>query len=437
MSINLADAIAQLTQERKLSSDLVRKTIEEILLTAYKQKYHTDENAIVRFSDNDTKVNLYAQRRIVEQVEDEVLEIDLSHALRIHNNAEIGDEILVEIDTTEFDRGTIQNAKQRVRQKLREIQKDTIYSEFKDKVNELIIGYYQRERGGNIYCDLGKIEGILPKRFQSPREVYRDNDRIKALIHEVKKSTAGLQVILSRTHPEFVRRIFELEVPEIYDRTIEIYKIVREPGYRTKIAILTTREDVDPLGACVGLRGVRIQSIVRELEGEKVDVIKFDNDPMKYISNALSPANILSVRILDAEKRHAVAIVNDNQLSLAIGKQGLNVRLANRLTDWNIEVKTQQQASEMQIASPATDTIANLFAENHRDEEEEVSLISELSDISHNVIIKLKDNGIELIEDLLTHLEDGFTELSFLLDGEKQHLKTVLTEVLEIVENEE
>jgi len=349
MASGLADAIKALVQDKGISEELVKKTIEDFMFAAYKRKFGTAENAVVKFNDDDTEVSIYARKNIVAELEDPVFEILLKDALFENEESEIGDELLIYIDPSVFDRGAVQSAKQNAKQTLREIHKDTLYSEFKGQEGEMIIGYHQRERNGNIFVDLGKIEGILPKRFQSPRETYRANDRIKALIYEVNKTPSGLQIILSRTHTDFVRRIFELEVPEIYDNTVEIFKIVREPGYRTKISVYSNREDVDPVGACVGIKGVRIQSVVREMEGEKIDILKYVTDPKEFIKNALSPAEVENVLILNESKRQALAIVNDSQLSLAIGKRGLNVRLANRLVDWNIDVKNHAQFEEMDI----------------------------------------------------------------------------------------
>jgi N utilization substance protein A len=261
MASKMADAIKQLIQERGISEDLVRKTIEESLLAAYKNKYGSMDNAVVRFSDDGTEVTVFSRKKIVDEVEDPVREISLSDAVEYNEESEIGDELLIEVSPKEFDRSAVQSAKQKTKQTLREIQRNTLYSEFKERVGEMIIGYYQRERNGNIFVDLGKTEGILPKKFQSPREIYHPSDRIRALIYEVSKSPTGLQIVLTRTHADFVKKTFELEVPELYDRTIEIYKIVREPGYRTKMAVYSNRDDVDPVGACVGLKGVRIQAV--------------------------------------------------------------------------------------------------------------------------------------------------------------------------------
>ncbi len=349
MSSQMVEAIRQLTQDKGISEDAVLRTIENMLKAAYKRKFGTCDNAIVQFSDDLSDVSVYSRRVIVDGYEikakdfNPALHIELEDALELSPECEVGDEIDILIDPKELNFSAIQTGKQSAHQSLSEIQKDSLYSEFKDKVREIIIGYYQRERNGTIYVDLGKVEGILPAKNQSPREVYHKNDRIKALVTDIKKTNSGLQLVLSRTDPEFVRKIVELEVPEVYDKTVEIYKIVREPGYRTKIAVYSRREDIDPVGACVGLKGVRIQSVIRELEGEKIDILKYDADPCEFIKNALSPAEVTGVVILDEEKRQALAVVSESQFSLAIGKQGLNVRLADRLVDWNIDVKTEDQ----------------------------------------------------------------------------------------------
>lgn len=434
MKNELADAIRQIVQDRGISEDLVRRTIEEFLLAAYKSKFGSVENAIVQFTEDGSGVALYAQKMIVDEIEDFVTEIELSEALEYSGEAEIGDELLIEIEPKDFDRAAIQSAKQKARQSLRDIQKDTLYSEFKEKEGEMIIGYYQRERNGNIFVDLGKIEGILPKKYQSPMESYRPNDRIKALIYEVDNRPSGLTVILSRTHTDFVKRIFELEVPEIYDRTVEIFKIVREPGYRTKIAVYSNREDVDPVGACVGMKGVRIQSIVRELEGEKIDILKFDNNSRSFIKNALSPAEVSSVVVLDESKRQALAIVQESQLSLAIGKQGLNVRLANRLADWSIDVKTEEQFEEMDISVDSKRAVSALFGDI---EEEEITKISELPEVPEKIVKILTENGVELIETLITIPEEELAGFEGLTKEDTEALKAIISENVDIVEETE
>jgi N utilization substance protein A len=428
----MSEAIRQLIQDRGISEELILKTIENTLLAAYKRRFGNADNAIVRFNDDNRVVSIYAQKKIVDGVYDPVAEIDLEEARELNPEAEIGDDLLIEVDPKDFDRIAVQSAKQTAHQSIREIQKDSLYSEFKDKEGEIIIGYYQRERNGTIYVDLGKVEGILPKKYQSPRELYHVNDRIKALITEVNKTPAGLQVVLSRTHTDFVRAIFELEVPEVYDKTVEIHKIVREAGYRTKLAVYSNREDVDPVGACVGLKGVRIQAVIRELEGEKVDILKYDPDPRRFIKNALSPAEVRDVIILDEGKHQALAVVADSQLSLAIGKQGLNVRLANRLVDWNIDVKTDAQFEEMDIASESRRAVSELFGDS-----EEISKIAELPGITRETAEIFLENNIEFIEDFLALPEEAIAGLKGISTAQMEELRRLIEEYVEIVEDEE
>ncbi len=437
MNADFAESIRLIQSERGITEDLVLATIEEFLMAAYKKTFGTSDNAVVKFSETGSEVAIYAKKIIVENDDlyDPVSEIELKDALELNEDCEIGDELLIEIDPKDFDRGAVQSAKQKARQNLREIQKDTLYSEFKDKVGEMIIGYYQREKNGTIFVDLGKTEGILPRRFQSPREEYHHGDRIKAMIAEVKKTPTGLEILLSRSHGEFVKRIFELEVPEIYDGTVEIFKIVREPGYRTKVAVYSTRDDVDPVGACVGLKGVRIQAIVRELEGEKIDILKYDNDTLNFIRNALSPAEVQDVIVLDASKRQSLAIVPEQQLSLAIGKQGLNVRLANRLVDWNIDVKTEAQFSEMEVSQEISRAASDLFS-GIDGVVDEITRIGELPDIPERLVSLLKENGIELIETLINLNVEELEGLSGLTPADVEQIQKIIEDNVEIIESD-
>ena len=432
MSSDMGLAIRQLIEDRGISGELVVRTIEETLLAAYKRKFGTEENAVVRVNDEGTEIAIFAQKRIVETVEDSVFEIALTDAVAYNEDAEIGDELLIEINPKEFDRVAIQSAKQKARQTLRDIQKDTLYSEFEGRVGELIVGYHQRERNGTIFVDLGKTEGILPRKYQSPREQYRPNDRIRAMIFEVEKAPLGLQIVLTRTHTEFVKKIFELEVPEIYDHTIEIHRMVREPGYRTKMSVYSTRDDVDPVGACVGMRGVRIQTVVRELEGEKIDVLRYDPDPRSFITEALKPAEIEQVIVLDEAKRQALAVVPESQFSLAIGKQGLNVRLANRLTDWNIDVRTRPQVNEMDIGADSQRAVSALFG----DVSEEITQVGELPGIEPRIAAALTQAGIELIETLVATDEEQLRGVEGLSDDDVVALRKLIDENVEIVEEE-
>ncbi|MEM5947814.1 transcription termination factor NusA [Spirochaetia bacterium 38H-sp] len=438
MAIDLSEAMQSLMHERGLSEELVKKTVEDFLIAAYKKHFGTAENVIVEFSDDGYQVSLFSKKIVVDDddFDDDVTQIPLTEAKELTAEAEAGDEIILEIDPKTFDRGSVQVAKQRAQQEIKDIQRDTLYSEFKDKVGEVIIGYYQRESNGNIYVDLGKTEGILPKKYQSPREVYKANDKIRALVYEVNKRSSGLQIVLSRTHPEFIKKILEAEVPEIYDKTVEIYKIVREPGYRTKIAVFSRKEGVDPVGACVGVKGSRIQALVNELEGERVDVIRYSPDPVVFIKEALSPAQVERVIVIDKDKKHAVAIVKDNQLSLAIGKQGLNVRLANRLLDWIIDVNTVEQAQENGILSGAIEAMEAVFS-NTEEETEEITRIDELPGFPPELVRLLEDNNIVEIEELVYRFTEGeLASLDGMTDEYMQIIEKVLEDSVEIIEEE-
>jgi N utilization substance protein A len=430
MATDLTEAILQLAQERNISEDLAVRIIEDTLRSAYKKKFGSDENAEVRFDDLKRSVSIFSRRQIVDGVYNPATEIELEEARALDPEAEEGDEILIELDPKDFGRMAIASAKQTAVKSIRDIRKDSLYAEYKDKEGEIIIGYYQRERNGTIYVDLGKIEGVLPKKFQSPREIYHVNDRIKALIYKVEKTETGLSVVLSRTHTDFVRAIFELEVPEVYDKTIEIHKIVREPGYRTKLAVFSSKDDVDPVGACVGLKGARIQSIIRELEGEKIDVLKFDPDPQRFIKNALSPAEVRDVIILDETKHKALAIVSESQLSLAIGKQGLNVRLANRLADWEIDVKTHVQFEEMDLVSEPRAAASRLFGDSEY--EDEISTVSELPGVDEAVAALLAENGIEYIEDFIDADDEKLLAIEGLAKEQIDALRNLIDELVEV-----
>ena len=377
----MAEAIRQLIQEKGYSEESVRQTIERALKAAYKRTYGTDENAIVKFEDDMSDVKIYSRKVVVDGVYDPVKEIELEDAQKLSSEIEEGDEVDIIENPKEFDRSAVDRGKQTAHQGLTETFKDSLYNDYKDKVGEIIIGYYQREKNGNIYVDLGnagKIEGYLPLKNQSKLEFYEKGDRIKGLIVEVKKTNSGLQLVLSRSDPKLVSSILEKEVPEISDGTVEITKIVRDAGYRTKIAVYSKREEVDPVGACVGLKGVRIQNVIRELLNEKIDVLKYDPDPVVFIKNALSPAQVDRVIIMDADKKQALAIVQDSQFSLAIGRQGQNVRLANRLCDWNIDVKTVEQAAEIDFSEISTvQSARSLFNDEEESFDEIKTAISE------------------------------------------------------------
>lgn len=434
MASEMGEAIRQLMQEKGISEDSVKLTIENMLKAAYKRTYGTSDNAVVVFEDDLSDVTIYSRKTVVDGVYDPIIEIELEDARKLDPECEEGDEIDIPEDPKSWGRSAVSTGKQTGHQGLNESFKDNLYNEYKDKVGEIIIGYYQREKNGNIYVDLGKVEGVLPAKFQSPREKYEKNERIKALIVDIKKTSSGIQIVLSRSDPEFVRSIVELEVPEVYDKTVEIYKIVRDAGYRTKIAVYTNREDVDPVGACVGLKGNRIQNVITELLGEKIDVLKYDSDPTVFIKNALSPAEVSKVVILDEEKKQALAIVPDSQFSLAIGKQGQNVRLANRLCDWTIDVKTEEQAAGMDLSEFETRKAAiNLF----KDEEtsENVNAIADLPGVDVRVADILKEAGIADVQQFIdAYEEDALKNIEGLTADDIEAVNKIISENVEFVE---
>ena len=434
----MAEAIRQLIQEKGYSEDSVRQTIERALKAAYKRTFGTDENAIVKFADDMSDVSIYSRKVLVDGVYDPVREYELEDA-REKEGADLheGDEVDILIDPKSFDLSAVSTGKQTVHQGLNETFKTSLMNEYKDKIGEIIIGYYQREKNGNIYVDLGnagKIEGVLPVKYQSKLEYYEKNDRIKALIVDVKPTSSGIQLVLSRSDTKLVSSILEKEVPEIADGTVEIMKIVRDAGYRTKIAVYSKREEVDPVGACVGLKGVRIQNVIRELLNEKIDVLPWNSDPAIFIKNALQPAQVERVLIMDADKRQALAIVDESQFSLAIGRQGQNVRLANRLCDWNIDVKTVEQAADIDLSSFST--VQNAHALFNDEEEESILTISDLPGVDKEIAQLLKNNGIDTIEDFVEAYDNGSIEIEGVSKEALDKVNDLVNENVEIVEED-
>ena len=438
----MAEAIRALIAEKGYTEESVKQTIENALKSAYKRTYGTSDNAIVKFAEDMSDVAIYSRKTVVDGVYDPVTEIEIEEAQKLSDDVELGDEIDILEDPKSFDRSAVSTGKQTAHQGLNETIKDSLYNQYKDKVGEMINGYFQRERNGNIFVDLGnagKLEGYLPVKFQSPRETYEQGDRIKAIIVDLKKTNSGLQIVLSRSDPRLVQIVMELEIPEIADGTVKIEKCVREAGYRTKMAVSTVREEIDPVGACVGTKGVRIQNVIRELLGEKIDVLRYDADPAVFIQNALSPAQVNRVVILDAEKKQALAIVDDSQFSLAIGKQGQNVRLANRLCDWNIDVKTEEQCAGMDFSDKATTLAArNLFKDEPAEADEEITTVAELPGVSEASAEILKANGIEDIVKFIEAYDNKSVEqIEGLSKEEIENIYALIKENVEFVEEQE
>lgn len=336
----LVSVIEEIVKAKGIETEKIISALESALLTAAKKRFGMSENIQVHIDPKTGEIEVLTLKRIVGTVSDPKGEISLEDAKKVDSNAELGDEIGSVIEMEDFGRISAQMAKQVIFQRVREAEWETVYKEYSGREGELVSGMILGQERKNYIVDIGKTEALLPYNEQMPRENYRRGDRIRAYLLEVKKSAKGPQVILSRSHPNFVARLFEVEVPEISAGIVEIKGVVREPGDRTKIAVCSKDKAVDPIGACVGIRGSRVQSVVRELRGEKIDIITWTEDPRVFIGEALNPAAVEKVGI-DEEKKTALVIVPDNQLSLAIGKNGQNVRLAAKLTGWKIDILSE------------------------------------------------------------------------------------------------
>lgn len=341
-------AMDELEKTNGIDKDFLMESVESALVVAYKKNFESnDENVKVIIDKNDGQMHVYQEKDVVETVEDEKKEISLEEAQKINVNYNVGDKVEFELMPKEFGRIAAQTARQVITQKIREASRDVIFSEFADKKGEIITGLVQKADGGAVIMDLGRIEGIMPKKEQIPTETYHVNDKIKACIISVEKGIKGsTQIILSRASTELVRKLLEIEIPEIYEGVIEIKSISREAGSRSKVAVYSPNPNIDPVGSCVGQKGIRIQNIINELNGEKIDVIEWNEDPAIFIATALLPAKVLAVDIKEEEK-FAQVIVQDDQLSLAIGKGGQNAKLAARLTNWKIDIKSESQFRKM------------------------------------------------------------------------------------------
>lgn len=351
MSAELMLALNQLEKERGIDKEILVEAIEAALISAYKRNFGSSQNVKVNIDRASGDIKVFALKKVTEAPTDATQEISLEEAQQFDKKMELDDICEIEVTPRKFGRIAAQTAKQVVVQRIREAERGIIFDEYYNKESDIVTGIIQRSERKNVIVDLGKTEATLAPAEQAPGEEYRFNDRLKAYVLEVKKTSKGPQVLLSRTHPGLVKRLFELEVPEIYDGTVEIKNISREPGSRTKIAVYSREENVDPVGACVGQRGTRVQNIVDELRGEKIDIIKWSSDPAEFISASLSPAKVLRVDVNESDKS-AKVIVPDFQLSLAIGKEGQNARLAAKLTGWKIDIKSESQfraAIEQQI----------------------------------------------------------------------------------------
>ena len=355
-SKELVIALNELEKEKGIKKDYMLESIETALVTAYKRNYDSNaDNVKVTMHPESGEIHVIAEMEVVETVEDDKTQINLEDAKKVNKNLEVGDTAQVEIIPRNFGRIAAQTAKQVIIQKLREAERDIIFTEFNDRKGEIVSGLIQKADKNIVVMDLGKLEGVMPAKEQIPTEKYRVNDKIKGYVLDVQRGAKGApQVIVSRSHPDFVKKLLEFEIPEIYEGVIEIKSVSRDAGYRSKVAVYSPNENIDPVGSCVGQKGVRIQNVINELNGEKIDVIEWNEDPSIYISSALLPAKILAVDIKQ-EERFAQVIVPDDQLSLAIGKSGQNARLAAKLTNWKIDIKSETQFRQMLEEAQSSD----------------------------------------------------------------------------------
>jgi transcription termination/antitermination protein NusA len=378
MNTQLLDALTMLVKEKGISQEVLVEAIEAAIVSAYKRNFNQAQNVRVDFNIETGTIRVFARKEVVDEVYDSRLEISLEEAQRINPNYQIGDTVEIEVTPKDFGRIAAQTAKQVVTQRVREAERGVIYAEFIDREEDIMTGIVQRTDSKFIYVSLGKIEALLPISEQMPNETYKPHDRIKVYITKVEKTTKGPQIFVSRTHPGLLKRLFELEVPEIYDGTVEIKSVAREAGDRSKISVHSDNPEVDPVGACVGPKGQRVQAIVNELKGEKIDIVRWSADPVEFVANALSPAKVLEV-IVNEEEKATTVIVPDYQLSLAIGKRGQNARLAAKLTNWKIDIKSQSEAEQLGIYPREQSTLLD-SQDTHVNNEDENDQTFDLSE---------------------------------------------------------
>lgn len=348
VSKDLFNAIHHLSEEKGIDKDVLIEALEAALISAYKKNFKSATNVRVDLNEESGTMKVYARKEIVEEVEDHNQQLGLDEAIEINPNYQVGDVLEIEVTPKDFGRIAAQAAKQVVTQRVREAERGVIYSEYIDREGDIMNGIIQRVDSRFVYIDLGKIEAKLAKAEQMPNEDYQVHDRIKVFVSKVENTNKGPQIFVSRTEPGLLKRLFETEVPEIYDGTVEIRSVAREAGDRSKISVYAENEEIDPVGSCVGPKGQRVQMVVDELKGEKIDIVEYSDDPVVYVSNALSPSKVSKV-IVDEEQKATTVIVPDNQLSLAIGKRGQNARLAAKLTSWKIDIKNEKEAKELGI----------------------------------------------------------------------------------------
>lgn len=345
MNMDFIEALNEIEREKGIAKEVLIDAIEAALISSYKRNFNTAQNVRVDIDRHTGLIKVYARKTVVDEVLDPRLEISLHAAREMNQNYQLNDIVEIEVTPRDFGRIAAQTAKQVVTQRIREAERGLIYNAYVDKEEDIVNGIVQRQDQRNLYIDLGKIEAVMPLGELMPTDKFKQGDRVKAYITKVENTTKGPQIVLSRTHPGLLKRLFELEVPEIFQGVVEIRSVAREAGFRSKIAVHSRNDEVDPVGSCVGPKGMRVQTIVSELKGEKIDIVRWMENVEEYVANALSPSKVLEVQVFESEKMARV-IVPDYQLSLAIGIKGQNARLAAKLTGWKIDIKSETQAEQ-------------------------------------------------------------------------------------------
>ena len=457
MSLDLTSEINAMISDRNMSEDQVISLIHDMIKSAYKKKYGTDENCLIEFDDTMRKMSVYQIRKVVKEENwySEFTEIPVEDAIELTGSDDIaeGDEVKILLDPKNFESASVQSAKQRGQQIVKEYFNDKLYADNKRKEGKLIYGEIKRKKDNGDYAvNIGQdVEALFPQRAQSPRETYSIQQKYKFLVERVEKADAsgeqrrgrnkdrerGVRIYLTRASKDFVRALVENEVPEIASGDVEIKSIARQAGIRTKIAVDTRKSDVDPVGAVVGAKGLRIQAVMTECEGEKIDIIRYSDDPLAFVANALIPAQVQRVIVIDPQSKHIVAIVDDNQLGIAIGQGGVNVKLAKMLCDWNIEVKTPAQFAEMEQTQKIYENVEELFkkdeetpSEEHQYTNEDIGIDPDdtpISDIGldSSLVEKLQKRDIWSVEEFFEYSNDELKDLGF-TDEEIQEVRSVV-----------
>lgn len=354
MNVDFMEALDAIEREKGISKDILLEAIEAALISGYKRNFNSAQNVRVDLDREVGTVRVFARKNVVEEEKDGRLEMNIEAAQALDPSYQEGDVVEIEVTPKDFGRIAAQTAKQVVTQRIREAERSIIFNEYIDREEDIVTGIVQRQDHKFVYVDLGKAEALMPIQEKMPLDNLKHGDRVKAYITKVEKTTKGPLILISRTHPGFLKRLFELEVPEIYDGIVEIKSVSREAGDRSKIAVFSSQENVDPVGSCVGPKGSRVQTVVDELKGEKIDIVHWSADPVDYVANALSPAKVIRVDVYEDQSMTKV-IVPDYQLSLAIGKRGQNARLAAKLTNWKIDIKSESEAEELGMFDPPED----------------------------------------------------------------------------------